>query len=534
MDSPVNRFSGEQMILASAASDDLRHVLRGVIEATAAGGRPRYPPATGHALARAILTRNYARALLELCHLVGAAERIDRRHGYAGVFWAVTPALSASFQARFQAGAAGAPMVAGLAVNGREIFVAHGRESFAISYARMPFLAALLDFMITALGFRAVDHLLAPVVDQVPGAVPQTANALARAIYGYLRDHLPPPQENRKRYTLLAFLKQRTGAHFTAADIDDAAVFDFWTGPPGDGGDYRLYSRVVGSFLGLRELLEVGQRRLEMEHAGPWFGERWVPGDLAPAPNAPSLLDLCGPERSARLKFLTKREADLLGPILSATPSDLEAMSLSLARAAVFGPMQARLSQALRRGLGRPACRRLLAQGPAGDYRDFAARLSGVVDRLALSGLAALHILAMVGHPAAVAPILAEVTDPAWLGHLRPPPQGKRAGARLVGDLYRRLATGDCDPGVAALLARARRAHRRLERDGFRADQAADPAVVAAAAAGLAPVDRAVAGGRLYLKRLTRVGDGFTDDALFAADLVRFRRRFATLYLDSA
>ncbi|MEC8564252.1 MAG: hypothetical protein VXY90_10210, partial [Pseudomonadota bacterium] len=111
MDSPVNRFSGEQMILASAASDDLRHVLRGVIEATAAGGRPRYPPATGHALARAILTRNYARALLELCHLVGAAERIDRRHGYAGIFfWAVTPALSASFQARFQAGAAGAPI----------------------------------------------------------------------------------------------------------------------------------------------------------------------------------------------------------------------------------------------------------------------------------------------------------------------------------------------------------------------------------------------------------------------------------------
>ena len=240
MDSPVNRFSGEQMILASAASDDLRHVLRGVIEATAAGGRPRYPPATGHALARAILTRNYARALLELCHLVGAAERIDRRHGYAGVFWAVTPALSASFQARFQAGAAGAPMVAGLAVNGWEIFVAHGRESLAISYARMPFLAALLDFMITALGFRAVDHLLAQVVDQVPGAVPQTSNALARAIYGYLRDHLPPPQENRKRYTLLALWKQRTGGHFTAADIDDAAVFDFWTGPPADGGDYRL------------------------------------------------------------------------------------------------------------------------------------------------------------------------------------------------------------------------------------------------------------------------------------------------------
>ncbi|MEC8054613.1 MAG: hypothetical protein VX131_08185, partial [Pseudomonadota bacterium] len=106
MDSPVNRFSGEQMIPDSAASDDLRRFLRGVIAAPGAGGRPRYPPprAMGHALARAILTRNYARALLELCHLVGAAERVDRRHGYAGVFWAVTPALSASFQARFQAG----------------------------------------------------------------------------------------------------------------------------------------------------------------------------------------------------------------------------------------------------------------------------------------------------------------------------------------------------------------------------------------------------------------------------------------------
>ena len=156
------------------------------------------------AKARAILTRNYARALLELCHLVGAAERIDRRHGYAGVFWAVTPALSASFQARFQAGAAGAPMVAGLAVNGREIFVAHGRESFAISYARMPFLAALLDFIITALGFRAVDHLLAPVVDQAPGAVPQTANALARAIYANraITCHRPRKIENVIRFWL--------------------------------------------------------------------------------------------------------------------------------------------------------------------------------------------------------------------------------------------------------------------------------------------------------------------------------------------
>ena len=322
----------------------------------------------------------------------------------------------------------------------------------------------------------------------------------------------------------MAFLKQRIGAHFTAADIDDGAIFDFWTEPPGDSGDYHLYSRVMRIFLGLPGFSEVGQRRLEMEHAGPWFGEWWVPGDLAPAPNAPRLLGLCGPERSARLKFLIKREADLSGSVLSAMPSDLEAMSLSLARAAVFGPMQARLGQALRQGLRRPACRRLLAQGPAGDYRDYAARLSGAVERLALSSLATLHILAMVGNPAAVAPILSEVTDPAWLGHLRPTPQGKRAGARLVGDLYLRLGTSDCDPCVAALLVCARRAHRRLERDGFGAAQAADPSVVAAAAAGLAPVDREVAGGRLYLKRLTRVGDGFTDDALFTADLVRFRR----------
>ena len=108
-------------------------------------------------------------------------------------------------------------------------------------------------------------------------------------------------------------MKQRIGAHFTAADIDDGAIFDFWTEPPGDSGDYHLYSRVMRIFPGLRGLSEVGQRRLEMEHAGPWFGEWWVPGDLAPAPNAPRLLGLCGPERSARLKFLIKREADLSG-----------------------------------------------------------------------------------------------------------------------------------------------------------------------------------------------------------------------------
>lgn len=86
MDSPVNRFFGEQMILARAASHDLSHNLRGVMEAAANGGRPRYPPAKCHAVAPAILTRNYACALLELCHLVGTTERIDRRHNYAGVF----------------------------------------------------------------------------------------------------------------------------------------------------------------------------------------------------------------------------------------------------------------------------------------------------------------------------------------------------------------------------------------------------------------------------------------------------------------
>ena len=75
-------------------------------------------------------------------------------------------------------------------------------------------------------------------------------------------------------------------------------------------------------------------------------------------------------------------------------------------------------------------------------------------------------------------------------------------------DLYRRLATGDCDPGVAALLACARRAHRRLERDGFRADQAADPAVVAAAAAGLAPVyGQWLAGGFISNGRLGSATD---------------------------
>ena len=69
------------MILASAASYDLRHVLRGVIEATVAAGWPRCPPVTGHALAWAIITPNCAHAVLELCHLAGAAERIDRCHG---------------------------------------------------------------------------------------------------------------------------------------------------------------------------------------------------------------------------------------------------------------------------------------------------------------------------------------------------------------------------------------------------------------------------------------------------------------------
>ena len=145
--------SAEQLVLEGRTGPELAAALSLVAE-TEAGGEPKFAPGVCRKLNRIVVCRAYASALLELCHLITAASRCGP---YEDFFWAGGPARAASFRSRLsQARLDPASMVS---VGAREITLTYRDGSFAITYARMPLLSALMEFLVTALGYGALDEI---------------------------------------------------------------------------------------------------------------------------------------------------------------------------------------------------------------------------------------------------------------------------------------------------------------------------------------------------------------------------------------
>lgn len=531
-------YSGEGSVLANAGSAELVAALHSVTEATDGRGRSRYPERSIKALIKAVLARRYGPPLLELCYLLKAADLIDQRHGYAGFFWCSAPSHQVDFQLRWAA----AKHIPDVCVKAQEIVLTVGQNSFAISYARMPFLAILLDFLVTVLGFELVhglvaDWLAAPTQDQASAS--KVANKIARNLYHYLRDHLISPHQNRKLSHFVAFLKSRHGGDFQAFEIDDAAILAFWLQPPDCAevqSDYRNFRNVMRGFIDLHRAVLQGQERLALAHGPPDLGDGTKfdadRGAFTGLPDTQTAADFTLLEalKSAdckRLKFLNKRERDDLSFVLSGSMSEVECFALTMLRGMVFGHLQNCLSQALRRGAKTSERRGILGAGPDLNYAEYIARMTQLAGHLERSNLAALDILIKAAHPSALAPILAHVHDPGWLLTAL---SGGRLGADPTAQFFARLQNGSIDCGLQKLLQQARLARSSVSRDGFRPAQGAEPAVIKAAAVGMAPAKRAAVQIRCHLKALEYSLPESSLDHIFDQDRRRFNRRFSDIY----
>lgn len=538
--------------LLGDAGQDLVAALAMVAEA-GREGEPRFRPDVVHDLTWAMIGRSYGPAVHELCHLVGAARACGGAKGdFAGFFWGVEPARPAGFHDHLRRHLEGRPGVHSLDRQGLTARYGDG-SGFAVTYGRMPFLAALLECLVSArgIGYRVLDDLfraeLVPPLDRAKIAA--CTNRLSKVIYDYLAEQLPPAQTQRKLKVLVAFLKNRGKGDFDIHAIDDPAVLDFWLGASTDAeeGDFKTYGSAFKAFVRLRQALDAASGRHAFANplalggdreAGEWdFEADDLATDLGAATRDP-LQELAAPP-CATVKFLNGRETAIAaGPLELGTHA--AHLPLSWLRHEVFGKVQAALVQALRDRKDPGALLATLAGDGGGDYAACQGDLEELAEHLDKVLLASVHVLAAGRRPEVFEVILAlrPDIDLAPLARLVPeagtaddkvvPLLAEKAGDRLIAALKDREAMG---PRLADLMDEAERTFRRMSRKGFEKETAlrSDGAeAFAAGAAALLDIRRGIRGFLAVLRNLwAQRGEPMS---VLATDRPVFLEQFTRIY----
>ena len=513
-------------LIRASQSGELRETFRQLAEIEGPDG-PKYPRRVLLELAARIVGRAYESMLLELCHLVRAALLAGGatpggrntgagRSGGAGfewLFWGVEEARAGAFRAAFFP-LAGPPAHAGpppahddrgpsgpgaaLHIGDEAVTLAYCDGGFEVRYGRMADLAAMMELLVSTVGYRALvaalDPLAAPVLDR--DAVSGAARDLARRLYGWLGDHLPTAQAQRKFHAMIAFVEEARGTDFTEEDIDDEAILRFWLrhgasdggggtpgagdahdtdgagGMPGSAGtagsnpDFRGYRNTFLAFLSLARVLAAGAEIGRFERRTP-IGTDFEAGEIDPAADSPVTegapeedpLARLEEEPAAAVKALNRRELALL-QLPVGESAGVRRLPRSYLRAECFGPVQNRLSQALRRRAGAAELAALIAAGPDPDYRSRIESLEQAeahLRRVANACLYVLHRFARGGGDAG-------------------DDDGSGADGSNAGDDGEDGGSGGTAPDLDfRLLGEARTAFRGLNRAGFEPSAPHDP-----------------------------------------------------------
>lgn len=540
----MDGVSAEQAAIDGGRSAALDQALRTVAE-TDLGAGPKYGPLVVRDLMRTISARAYGKPLLELMHLIRIAEAVGGRHGWPAILFAVPVARAAAFRGVIQKASAGCrafDVDFALVEDGVEIAYPDG--PFRVTYGRMAFLAALVEFAITALGWRAVDGVFRGWLDDrfaLRAAGPH-ANTLSRLLYDHLKDHLPTAQALRSYRRLTRFLMAARGGGFTLDDLDDAMVLAFWSGggdeTDDDGGDIRTFRAAVEQVARLRSAMQAGFERRSVDSAVPIGGDRSA-GEVDPdtllgvleahdGPGDP-LLRLASPPASA-IKFLNGRETAALD-LIAALGVQGPALPLSVLRVETFGAAQGRLTQSIRRRSDAAEVAMLVGLAQCESYGERIEQWERLDRQLHRLSLAALAALLEAGRAEAAVELLVHGPD-ADLSPLRGVASGS-GDNRVValGGILAALADSEVVGGRAAdVLGQARTALRSISRRGFSVEDRRDPASGDGFAAG-APAVRAA---RDLLEGLRKAVNAVLPPAerehRFAADRTLFAARFTALY----
>jgi len=509
-------MSVEHFILEAEKSSELVAALRLLTEAED-GGQSRFPPETCRAVAKAIVCRTYASASYELCHLVRAVS--DFQGGYVDFFWMQGPLRTSRFRGHLSSPTS-APNHFKAVGNG--IDVLYRDKTFSIAFSRMPFLAALAEFLVTALGFASLDDILSPLSRPVvtTSDVSNQANALSRAVYDWLKDHLPPLQAQRKLGMVIDFIKDRNDGDFDPLAINDDAVLAFWreAAMAGDVDDFRTFTSAFLAFGRLRQVMENADAIRAIDQAAP-IGTSREDGEVDPhevESLVDSVVETSNPiddlalEPTSLVKFFNTKERSACR-FLFDCGRIADQLPLSFVRAEVFGAAQSRVTQGLRTGMAGNALVALIEASCVTNYLGYQKTLSALADHGRNVLLASAHMM----HSAGMVSFPDDTTALPFQKKSAPVPSIENGG-------------------TVAILDEARRAAKGFSRQGFRPADLTDEAVREGYMTGVPLVAKVT--GRLeeFIGLLSRIRLPSGDwEAQFGSDKPEFTAHFRAIYGDA-
>ncbi len=539
----MDSISAEQLILEEGKSEALNQAFQLLADATDGDGQPRYGARVRRELARMIVCRTYSASFLELSHLILAAADCDAAGRYENLFWGVERATPGAFRMTFD----GMTPRRFTSSGERGLIVKLGDRIFVLSYSRMPVLAAMLEFMVTTLGYQVLDETVAPLLSGhvTASGVGDVANALSRALYGYLKEHLPSVQVQKQNRSFMEFLSDRSGGDLDLDGLNDDAVLTYWleagqTDSPG-GLEVRTFGRVFQTAARLTRVLRAALDRVGLSAAKSIGTDREAgevdPGDveglLAAADETSDLLEPFRNHPLAAIKFINGREQDALAD-LSFDGNAGERFPLSVMRNAVFGKAQARITNGLRRKVGPAGMSALIEQVPEETYAGRLDVYEGLTRHLRRLKLACFAVMVEGQRPEALA-LAVDLAPDADLsgvrGVLRDEPQW--GDATVVSfqaeEALRRFFSDAVQPGgaLADLMIEARRALKGIARQGFRPEERSRPETMdgfSEAPRHLGPLER-------VLERFVRINAPARDwNRQFTQDAPVFANQFKRLY----
>lgn len=544
--------TAESLYLEGSKSPDLAAALDLVAECEVKG-EPKFTAKACHLLCRMIVCRNYATAILELCHLVVLAEACGSRPGsYEAFFWGSGPARPDRFRTHVSRCPA-QRLVDGrsIQVHAREVTIHYADGSFSIAFGRMPVLSALMEFLVTALGYGTLDDHCQPHLAAGPtkASVSTTAKEISKRLYDYLNKHLGSLHNHRKFTSLMAFLRDRQGGNFSSDTIDDAAVLAFWTAHAGSSGkadEFRTYIAVFRGFLRLRQSLEAAAEVVALSNPKPIGCDR-SKGEVDPAEVVTTVetvesrsqpLEKLEQPQADRVKFLTKSEAAAL-QLLVDCGRLAPYFVLSVMRAEVFGSAQARITQACRRGLAIDRLGQVIEGSLRQTYDGQRANYERLHGQLRKILLASLYALVIAQRAEGINLILAFRPKVDWRPLSRQlavgPTHGNVVsidGTQLARQVLVALAKGEpgC-PELAELMREARRAFQSVSRRGFDEEGLRSGDSAQAFADGVGALDEVAQCLKAFLNVLDRMAlPCGTWSRQFDDDEEQFRTQFHRIY----
>lgn len=539
-------MGSEELLLESGKSSELSAVLHTISESEI-NGEPKFPPNVCRELGKMVVCRTYATPIMELCHLIVCAHDLSPQKGrYEFLFWDSGAAHSTNFRqychCALQSYDGGRLTID---TNGLQIQYSDG--GFAIQFSRMPVLSAMMEFLLTALGYCDIDDIFQTMLvgDLSRKSVSEAANALSRLVYAYLREHLPTAQSQRKFRKILAFCADDVDG------IDDPMILEFWQEASVDedkGADFKTFDSVLSTFIRAIQAVESARSLMALNYAGT-IGSNREAGEIDPdilsetldsvSETISPLMQLSSPPVD-QVKFLNKQETSHLENLLGAGELALR-LPLSILRANIFTKTQARLTQALRKQQGPLQLKEIIAQGPEETYQDRQITYQNLSHHIERSIYASLHALALARSHETISVMLK--LDPRidfsplseHLGLDTTPDQDNvvQLHSRRIADHFIELVQKSENVGqdIAQLMQNAQKAYSGLSRKGFKDDVSQSPDLVQAFSLGAALLLDVARDIEAFLERLDQINLSEGNwQKQFSHDLAVFCGQFDKIY----